>query len=106
MNRDVAEQLSLFMWRHHAELNSMIWVLKMKGGCDEDQYKAYRLAIAGAMAALHPIMDAVYREHPDLRPSTDDGPYEIDDRIYAEAMRMRREAGVPDSGDDGGGSHG
>ena len=95
MKRDVAEQVSLVILRHMAELDALVWLLKNKGECDEAEYDSYRREIGNLMGnGYFNVTNHVYREHPDLRPKGDDGPYEVDKSIYEVAGQIRKLAGV------------
>ena len=88
MNRGTAEQVSLLLLRHGAELDSSVMLIRDRGDCDADEYHNYRRAIAQVMGDALTVMNAIYREHPDLKPKQLGGPYEIDERIYQEAQRI------------------
>jgi hypothetical protein len=64
-----------------------------KGECGEEEYKAYRRTIGTVMGSNFDIMNAIYHEHPDLKPEGLDGPYKTDHLHFELADEFRKLAG-------------
>jgi hypothetical protein len=78
MKRDIAERANLLLLQHSAEVNALLLLVKNKGECGGVEYKAYRRAVGNIMGANWDIMQALYNEHPDLKPEALGGPYKTD----------------------------
>jgi hypothetical protein len=93
MKRDVAERVNLLMIQHNAEVNSLLWLIKNKGCCGEAEYVAYRRAVGNVMGSNFDIMNAIYEEHPELKPEGLGGPLKTDELRFALAEELRSLAG-------------
>ena len=78
MKHDIAERANLLLIQHNAEVNALLLFIQKKGECGDEEYKAYRRAVGNIMGANYDIMQALYREHPDLLPEGLGGPLKTD----------------------------
>ena len=89
----MAERTNLLLIQHNAEVNAILWLIKNKGECSEEEYKAYRRAVGNVMGSNFDIMNSFYHEHPDLKPEGLDGPYKTDHLHFELADELRKLAG-------------
>jgi hypothetical protein len=80
MNSTDTEALSLLVLQLNAKMNDSVGFVKEKGTPEE--FTAYRLQAAEVMGALHGIAEALYVQHPHLRPAELGGPYSIDPAVF------------------------
>jgi hypothetical protein len=68
MKKETAEAVSKLMLEHGAKLNDSVRIVMEK--CSKEEFHAYRRAVGKVMGTmLTEIMNPIYREHPDLKPT-------------------------------------
>lgn len=81
MDSNVAERLSILMLRTSAHLDQS--TAFVHDTCSKEEFEAYRAAVGRIMRAIYlDIEEKIFAEHPQLRPKTLDGPYEVDPAIF------------------------
>jgi hypothetical protein len=83
MNVHIAEETSLLLIKLNAALNAQLVRIQMK--CGEDELDRQRFLFGAAMAGLLDIVNAIYSDHPDLKPVEMGGSYAIPASVREEA---------------------
>jgi hypothetical protein len=77
MDREVGERLSILMLRTVAHLDQS--TAYVRDTCSKEEFESYRQAIGRIMGSIYlDVEEKIYSEHPQLRPTFLDGPYEVD----------------------------
>jgi len=68
MDASVAREINELMLKYGAELNSSVGLVKSH--CTKEEFESYRGAVARILGYMFlDIMNPLYREHPELKPS-------------------------------------
>ena len=81
MNRDEAEKLSILLLQISAKLNQSASFVRDFDS--KENWEKYRTAVGRAMGEVYlELEEPLWKRFPDLRPTSMDGPYEVDSKIH------------------------
>lgn len=84
MNLQAAESTSVLVCKLNAALDTQL--ASIQEGCEPDEFKRQRRLFGMAMAGLLDIANAIYREHPSLKPTQMGGPYVLPYSVLAQSV--------------------
>ncbi|MBD8874157.1 hypothetical protein [Rhodanobacter sp. DHB23] len=91
MNLQSAESTSVLACKLSAALDAQL--ASIRHDCAPEEFKRQRRLFGAAMAGLLDIANAIYREHPGLKPTQMGGPYVLPDPVLAQSVaRLLRDA--------------